>query len=78
MPVNELNIDHSESFPYLASGAPIVEAVLHWQAMATKEYQEAELLKEMQVSFPDYTSTNQHNLEAGFTGTSQSLSLIHI
>lgn len=72
MPVNELNIDHSENFPNLAA-APIVEAVLHWQAMATKEYQEAELLKEMQTSFPGYTSTNQHNLEAGLSGTPQGM-----
>ncbi|MFC1758147.1 TIGR04255 family protein [Planctomycetota bacterium] len=73
MPVNELNIDHSEVFPNLANGAPIVEAVLHWQAMATKEYREADLLKEMQASFADYTSTNQHNFEAGFTGTPQGM-----
>ena len=69
---NVLNIDHSEEFPNLAN-APIVEAVLHWQAMACKEYREAELLTEMQSAFPDYTSTSQHNFEAGLTGSPQGI-----
>ncbi|MCA9211936.1 MAG: TIGR04255 family protein [Planctomycetales bacterium] len=72
MSVNELHIDHSEEFPNLAH-APIVEAVLHWQAMASKDYREAELLREMHDAFPDYTATNQHNLEAGFTGTPEGI-----
>jgi uncharacterized protein (TIGR04255 family) len=72
VPNNVLTIDHSEEFPNLAN-APIVEAVLHWQAMASREYREAELLAEMQSSFPDYTATSQHNFEAGFTGTPQGI-----
>jgi len=70
--VNELDIDHSEKFPNLAK-APIVEAVLHWQAVASKDYQENDLLKLMQDDFPKYASTNQHNFEAGFAGTSQGI-----
>ncbi len=72
MSVNELDIDHSEEFPNLAK-APIVEAVLHWQATASKEYREADLLKEMKDAFPEYELTNQHNLEAGFTGTPEGI-----
>jgi uncharacterized protein (TIGR04255 family) len=70
--VNELPIDHSEAFPNLAR-APIVEAVLHWHAIASKVFREADLLKLMQHDFPDYSSTNQHNLEAGFAGTSEGI-----
>ncbi|REJ87050.1 MAG: TIGR04255 family protein [Planctomycetota bacterium] len=65
-------IDHSETFPNLAN-APIVEAVVHWQAMASRDYREANLLQLMQEAFPDYTSTNQHNLEAGFAGTAEGI-----
>lgn len=72
MQVNELNIDYEEEFANLVN-APIVEAVLHWQAMASNEYREAELLQEMKNAFPDYESTTQHNLEAGFTDTPQGI-----
>ena len=70
--VNELPIDHSEAFPNLAK-APIVEAVLHWQAMASRDYRQADLLKLMEHAFPEYASTNQHNLEAGFAGTPEGI-----
>ncbi len=72
MPSNVLDIEHSEKFPNLAN-APIVEAVLHWQAMASKEYRETDLLEEMHSSFPNYTPTSQHNFEAGFTSTQEGM-----
>lgn len=72
MSVNGLPIDHSEAFPNLAR-APIVEAVLHWQAITSKDFKEADLLNLMQHDFPEYSSTNQHNLEAGFAGTPEGI-----
>lgn len=73
---NELIIDHSEVFPELGK-APIVEAVLHWHAMASKQYAQGVLLKDLRSAFPNYEATDQHNLEAGFTGAPGSIEFKH-
>ena len=72
--MNELTIDHSEKFPNL-SNAPIVEAVLNWQAMASSEYREDELLKRLTTDFSDYSGTTQHNLQAGLQLSGNDLEL---
>lgn len=68
MPVSKFNIDHAKEFPTLPH-APIVEAVLHWQAAATVQFNETQLAEQLQAAFSDYQVGQQHNLEAAFTGT---------
>lgn len=65
---NELTIDHTKGFANLAN-APIVEAVLNWEAMAFNPFQADELVKSLKGSFPDYEADLQHNLKAGFSET---------
>ena len=49
----EPKIDPSERFPHLAR-APIVEAVIHWQARAKREWQPDQIEKELRARLPDY------------------------
>lgn len=60
-------IDHDKTFPTLP-GAPIVEAVLHWQAFATETRDENSLLELLEQRFADYDVAPQHNLNATFSG----------
>lgn len=70
--MNELTIDHAETFPKLEN-APIVEAIISWQALASKKYQESVLLAEMRDSFSGYSVTPQHDLTAGLNVSSSGL-----
>lgn len=60
-------IDPDKKFPTLP-GAPIVEAVLHWQALATEKKDENDLLALLKERFSDYEVAPQHNLNATFSG----------
>jgi len=46
-------IDLSESFEHLAN-APIVEAVIHWQARAERKLEPAALLDQLKAKLPNY------------------------
>lgn len=50
---HSIKIDLSESFEHLPS-APIVEAVIHWQARAEKALEPAALLKHLKDQLPQY------------------------
>lgn len=63
---NRLPIDHSATFPYLDE-APIVEAVLHWQAPVSKEYLPDDLKKRLVDAFPGYKLQDQHDFAADFS-----------
>jgi len=73
---NDLKIDHSEHFGTLAE-APIVEAVIHWQAAATTKFFEVDFKDKLDSAFPDYQTQNQHNLTTRFRGTDQDISVSH-
>ena len=73
---NNLHIDHEKVFPQLAA-APIVEAILHWQAAATTNYFDADYLNDLAVRFPEYTVQPQHNLTTGIQGTQQGIAINH-
>ena len=45
----------SDTFPHLAR-APIVEAVIHWQALAQRWPEKEDLKQELARRFPDYTT----------------------
>ena len=60
---NELKIDHEATFPHLPN-APIVEAVLHWQAAASKQLSQQELKEQLEKDFPGYEIKPQHSVEA--------------
>ncbi len=64
-------IDHSKQFPALR--APIVEAVLHWQAPASSNLDESSLQTKLKNSFPEWDIVPQHNIEAAFTGSDQGM-----
>ncbi len=62
--------DPSKVFPTLPR-APIVEAVLHWQAAASVELEEPSLREKLAASFPQYTIAPQHNIEAAFSASTK-------
>lgn len=68
MPRGTFQIDPSREFPTLPR-APIVEAVLHWQAAASVELDESSLRDKLAASFPQYEIAPQHNIEAAFSGS---------
>jgi uncharacterized protein (TIGR04255 family) len=55
MPSDVFKIDLNESFPRLAR-APIVEAVIHWQARAQNSLEREALLDRLAARLPHYTS----------------------
>lgn len=60
------DIDLEESFPHLPA-APIVEAVIHWRARATKEWQPDQLRKSLAERLPEYPQVDlQHYHEVIF------------
>ena len=61
-------IDPDQKYPTLP-GAPIVEAVLYWQAAATVELDESSLQSKLAPSFPEYEIATQHNIETAFSGS---------
>ncbi len=67
-------IDYSKKFSYLAR-APIVEAVLHWQATMPKEMGREELESQLRKSFSDYEISPQHNLEMAFMKSSDGVEM---
>jgi uncharacterized protein (TIGR04255 family) len=66
--------DPSKVFPTLPR-APIVEAVLHWQAAASVELVESSLRGKLEESFPEYEIVPQHNIETAFTGSAQGVEI---
>ncbi len=68
MPGSKFKIDPAKDFPTLPH-APIVEAVLHWQAAATVQFNETQLADQLKAAFPDYQVGQQHNLETAFRKT---------
>lgn len=73
---NNLQINHEKVFPQLAA-APIVEAILHWQAAATTNYFDSGYLNDLADRFPEYTVQPQHNLTTGIQGTQQGIAINH-
>lgn len=57
MPESVFKFDLTETFPRL-SRAPIVEAVIHWQARAQKSFDPDALTASLAKHFPDYASRN--------------------
>jgi len=69
-------IDHSKNFPHLAN-APIVEAVLHWQAAASTQPNKEALEARLKESFSDYEVTPQHNIEMALSESSDGMEMRH-
>jgi uncharacterized protein (TIGR04255 family) len=61
--------DTSKEFPTLPR-APIVEAVLHWQAAASVKLDES-LREKLAASFAQYEIAPQHNIEAAFSASTK-------
>lgn len=70
-------IDLSEPFPHLPR-APIVEAVIHWQARAEAKLSEDELRPQLQERLPEYTEIHsQHAISFEATGSPADSSMSH-
>ena len=65
--MNDLKIDLEREFPNLPN-APIVEAIVHWQAPATVALVEGAIEAQLQ-EFADYRTRLQYNEEVGLTGS---------
>ncbi len=65
--MNRLEIDISKHFPNLPK-APIVEAVVHWQAPPTKQFDRQSLESELAKEFEGYVTQVQVNQELGVSG----------
>lgn len=65
-------IDVEKKFKRLPH-APIVEAVIQWQATPTRTLEQTALLTELKNRFPDYEcqAQHEHELEATFSGSPQ-------
>lgn len=70
----KFTIDLTKEFARLPN-APIVEAVIQWQAATTKSLDATELQSELAMRFPDFSLHTQHRLEAGVKGTSSGVEL---
>ena len=73
---NHLEINHDERFPTLAD-APIVEAILHWQAVATTGFFESDYLAALGTHFSQYEVHPQHNLTTGIQGSDKGIVINH-
>ena len=61
----KVDFDLSEQFTHLKS-APIVEAVIHWTAKATKRFDKTELQRELGKRLPEYPQCQaDHELQFG-------------
>ena len=69
-------IDGNKDFPNLRN-APIVEAVLHWQAAASKELQIDQLRQELSHEFQDYELAPQQNIQAELKGSKPGMQMLH-
>jgi uncharacterized protein (TIGR04255 family) len=69
---NQLTIDLAEEFERLPS-APIVEAVIHWQAPAGKSLDQATLREELTRRFPNYDCKRQQGFQAALTGSADAV-----
>lgn len=67
-------LDLSKQFPTLPH-APIVEAVLQWQAAASVELDDSSLRGQLAASFPQYEIAPQHNIETAFTGSAKGVEI---
>ncbi len=67
----KFQLDFSKVFPALPQ-APIVEAVLHWQAAASTEWDETALRDKLSKSFPEYEIAPQHNIDSEWLDDSRS------
>jgi len=65
--MNHLEIDTKRQFPNLPR-APIVEAVVHWQAPPTKQLEQNTLQQKLGEAFDDYSMHFQVNQEVGVSG----------
>lgn len=65
--MNHLEIDRTKQFPELPR-APIVEAVVHWQAPPSTPLDEGALQAELESSFAQYKAQPQVNQEVGVLG----------
>lgn len=72
--MNNLEINLEKKFPNLPN-APIVEAVVHWQAPATVALAEATLESQLQKCFTDYQTKLQYNEEVGLRGNADGFEL---
>lgn len=70
----KFQLDLSKKFPALPH-APIIEAVLHWQAAASLKLDQAALQRKLTDSFPKYESAPQHNIETALSGSPQGMEL---
>ena len=73
---NTLPIDHSEQFPSLKA-APIVEAVVAWQAPVSTRFFDSDFVTALQEQFPDYSVAPQNSLTTGVSGTQGGLAISH-
>ncbi len=76
MSESKFHIDFSKSFPNLP-GAPIVEAVVHWQSAASIAMVDADLAKLLSEKFGDYQIVPQQNVSAAFSGNQEGMSIHH-
>lgn len=67
-------IDVAKKFKRLPN-APIVEAVIQWQATPTRSLEQTALLAELKERFPNFARQVQQGLEAEFAGSPQGMEL---
>lgn len=65
-------VDVQRTFKRLPN-APIVEAVIHWQATPTRTIEPTALLDELKKRFPKFETQLQQGLEAAFAGSPQGM-----
>ena len=70
--MNYLNIDTTKRFPHLPR-APIVEAVIHWQAPPAKQLEPDKLQEKLGETFDNYAMQPQVNQELGVSGNPGSI-----
>ena len=75
-PSVSFHINENEEFPRL-SRAPIVEAVIQWQAVPTLPLEQAKLLDELKTKFSEFNCETLHEVEAAFAGSPQGMELRH-
>lgn len=72
----KFRIDISRVFPRLQN-APIVEAVIQWQVATQTNLTADDLKAELVAQFGQYTLSPQHRVEAGFSGSPESMEVHH-
>jgi uncharacterized protein (TIGR04255 family) len=64
----QIDVDHD--FPHLPR-APIVEAVIHWQASPSRTLDREELKRDLEQRFTDYSLHAQHRIEAALSASAE-------